>query len=80
MTIPTFNNGDLMEEVRTKSLNPFISKANAIETLVQGLQTGQRVGGRAKSNKADGAYVQSVNPSEYIVQTIVEFDELKVNP
>ncbi len=44
------------------------------------VETGQRIGGRAKSNKTDGAYIQSVNPSEYIVQTIVEFDELKVNP
>ncbi len=52
----------------------------SIPAYVVEVETGQRIGGRAKSNKADGAYVQSVNPSEYIVQTIVEFDELKVAP
>ncbi|AUR85102.1 hypothetical protein NVP1068O_12 [Vibrio phage 1.068.O._10N.261.51.F8] len=40
------------------------------------VETGQRVGGRATSNKVDGAYVQSQNISEYIVQTIVDFKEL----
>lgn len=40
------------------------------------VETGQRVGGRATSNKADGAYVQSQNISEYLVQTIVELKEL----
>ncbi len=31
MAIPTFNDGDLMEEVRTKSLNPLISETNALK-------------------------------------------------
>lgn len=40
------------------------------------VETGQRIGGRATSNKADGAYVQSQNVSEYIVQTVIDFKEL----
>ncbi|CAH9015432.1 conserved hypothetical protein [Vibrio phage 393E50-1] len=40
------------------------------------IEAGQRVGGRATSNKADGAFVQSQNISEYLVQTIVELKEL----
>jgi len=40
------------------------------------VEAGQRIGGRATSNKSDGAYVQSQNISEYIVQTIIDFKEL----
>lgn len=40
------------------------------------VEKGQRVGGRATSNKADGVYVQSQNVSEYLVQTIIELKEL----
>lgn len=40
------------------------------------VETGQSIGGRATSNKADGAYVQSQNISEYVVQTIIDFKEL----
>lgn len=40
------------------------------------VETGQRVGGRATSNKSDGAYVQSQNISEYVVQTVIELKEL----
>lgn len=40
------------------------------------VETGQSIGGRATSNKADGAYVQSQNISEYVVQTTIDFKEL----
>lgn len=40
------------------------------------VETGQRIGGRATSDKADGAFVQSQNASEYLVQTVVELKEL----
>ena len=40
------------------------------------VEAGQRIGGRATSNKADGAYVQSQSITEYIVQTVLSFDEL----
>lgn len=39
------------------------------------IETGQRVIGRAKSDKADGAYVQSDNFSEYLVQIEIDFKE-----
>lgn len=40
------------------------------------VEAGQRIGGRATSNVADGAYVQSQNASEYIVMTTIDFEEL----
>lgn len=40
------------------------------------VEAGQRIGSRAMSNKADGAYVQSDNISEYVIQTTIDFKEL----
>lgn len=40
------------------------------------VEAGQRIGGRATSNKPDGAYVQTQNVSEFLVQTVVDFKEL----
>ncbi len=37
---------------------------------------GQRIGGRATSNKADGAFIYSDKKSEYMVLTVVDFKEL----
>lgn len=39
------------------------------------VETGQRIGGRALSNKAGGAYVQSQNITELIVLTTIDFRE-----
>lgn len=43
------------------------------------VETGQRIGGRATSNEADGVYVQTQNVSEYLVQTVIDFKELVVD-
>lgn len=40
------------------------------------VEAGQRIGGRASTNKPDGAYVQTQNASEFLVQTVVDFKEL----
>lgn len=39
------------------------------------VETGQRIAGRATSSEADGAYVQTDNLTEYLVQTVVDFKE-----
>lgn len=48
----------------------------SIPAYVVQVETGQRVAGRATSNKADGVYVQSQNISQLLVQTEIDFKEL----
>lgn len=48
----------------------------SIPAYVVEVETGQRVAGRATSNKADGAYVQSQNITQMLVQTEIDFKEL----
>lgn len=40
------------------------------------VETGQRIGARAKSNIKDGAYIKSDKGGQFAVQTVIEFDEL----
>lgn len=49
-----------------------------IPAYIVEVETGQRVGGRATSNKVDGAYVQSNASNQYLVQTIIDFEEFVV--
>ena len=39
--------------------------------------TGQRIGGRATSNKPDGAFIYSERKSDYMLLTVIDFKELQ---
>lgn len=68
----------------TESERTFTVKANTVPPGVRvdipaytiEMEAGQRIGGRARSSKNDGAYIQSNTPTQYAVQTVFEFDEI----
>ncbi len=73
MTIPTFNNGDSMAEIRNKSLNPLITKANVLETAIETLKTGQRVLESDINLKPNGLHIEDVDNHAYDDITSLHF-------
>lgn len=59
-----------------KANTTYPGKLCTIPAYAVDVEKGQRVGGRAKADKADGAYIETKTERDYLIQTVVDFKKL----